>query len=378
MNKPNFAQFADMIHDFDKLPVNTPAWDKVLVGRFITFDLPTADGIELIRKIEAVNKQAAAAMMAAKDRYDEMVRRGEANVGLSKAWLLSLLPEAKNIEKHVLDAQLTQVDNYALGEWITGAGIYPSDLWEVVCPELAKCAKVEWERRHVEPKTSAQSRNLETILGADLTESVCAKFKRDVLMAYVEGTLSIDEENRLFSNLLEHHFQSVIYHLMVERCGLQGLFDLVDTLVSDEENDRLTPQQRVDLILAYRLCRSIPGRDISIATIMDRIIYNCRKGVTIMVNEPKIAYHSRLATKAGLLAGTITLSIDGELAIVDVECPKDDVKVKYHWVTLPESGVDTTVHSMVKWFDDVAAAAIMIVVYPTGGSPKTITVTLNV
>lgn len=131
-----------------------------------------------------------------------------------------------------------------------------------------------------------------------------------------------------------------------------------------------------DLAKHLRELRDAP---VEIAIEAPRAAYHAEpnQGARKMTEALKINYHYRLNVVNGELTGTITLSINGELAIVDVECPKDDVKVRYHWVTMPKKGYDTTVHSLVRWFDGVAAAAIMVTVYPDGGRPQTVTATLE-
>ena len=96
-----------------------------------------------------------------------------------------------------------------------------------------------------------------------------------------------------------------------------------------------------------------------------------------MEQEVCIHYHSRLSSTSEELTGTITMSINGQLAIVDVRCKRGESVVQPQWVTVPKVGYDTAVHSLVRWFDNKAAAAVMITVYPDGGSPRTITVTLE-
>ena len=142
-------------------------------------------------------------------------------------------------------------------------------------------------------------------------------------------------------------------------------------------------RDRIDRGALMKRVPSTGPKDLIEAVAAAKAEYQSKKQPTFvqgeekMKNEITINYHSRLVTANGELTGTITLSINGELAIVDVECPKDDVKVRYHWVTMPKKGYDTTVHSLVRWFGDVAAAAVMVTVYPDGGTPKTVTVTLE-
>ena len=101
------------------------------------------------------------------------------------------------------------------------------------------------------------------------------------------------------------------------------------------------------------------------------------EGVKKVAEKLNIEYHSRLGTENGVMSGTVTLAVNGELFIVDVHCLKGSDRVTNRWVTLPQQGYDTTVHSLIRWFDDVAAAAIMITIYPDNGRPQTVTVTLN-
>lgn len=88
-----------------------------------------------------------------------------------------------------------------------------------------------------------------------------------------------------------------------------------------------------------------------------------------------INYHGRLEVADNALKGTLTLSIDGELAIVDVVANYGEPQVRYSWETLPKVGYDTTLHSQVVWLGHDAAVNIIVVVYKDGGIASTVTFT---
>lgn len=250
MNLPNFAAIAKKYAPSIAFKYTEGQLNLLEMGRFISFDLSTADGIEYLNRVGSVGTEVVQALHQAKAQYDLDVQHAKAVVNPSRVGLLKHLGTRGN--EDVIRAQLLEVDNYALLCYMVHGGEWPPYLWEVTCPELAEIA-------------------------------------------------------RNIRSLHEDHTQ---------------------------------PKEHKSM------------------------------GTTIN-------YHSRLGTANGQLTGTITLSINGELAIVDITCPKDDIKVTYNWVTMPERGYDTTVHSLVRWFDDVAAAAVMITVYPDGDRPQTVTVTLE-
>lgn len=88
-----------------------------------------------------------------------------------------------------------------------------------------------------------------------------------------------------------------------------------------------------------------------------------------------INYHGRLEVADNALKGTLTLSIDGELAIVDVDANYGESQVRYNWETIPKVGYDTTLHSQVIWLGHDAAVNIIVVVYKDGGIASTVTFT---
>lgn len=88
-----------------------------------------------------------------------------------------------------------------------------------------------------------------------------------------------------------------------------------------------------------------------------------------------INYHGRLEVADNALKGTLTLSIDGMLAIVDVVANYGESQVRYSWETLPKVGYDTTLHSQVVWLGHDAAVNIIVVVYKDGGIVSTVTFT---
>lgn len=94
--------------------------------------------------------------------------------------------------------------------------------------------------------------------------------------------------------------------------------------------------------------------------------------------ETKIEYHSRLRVSNGILTGTITAVVNGDLSIMDITASKGDTQVKYNWVLEPKGGYATGMHSMVNWVRDAAAVAITIFIYPNDSDVKTFTVTLDV
>ena len=94
--------------------------------------------------------------------------------------------------------------------------------------------------------------------------------------------------------------------------------------------------------------------------------------------ETKIEYHGRLSVKNGILTGTITTVVNGDLSIMDVTASKGDTQVKYNWVLEPKGKYATGMHSMVNWVRDTAAVAITFFVYPNDGDVRTFTVTLDI
>lgn len=103
----------------------------------------------------------------------------------------------------------------------------------------------------------------------------------------------------------------------------------------------------------------------------------CEQGKRNMV----VNYYSELICENSKLSGTITLSIDGELAIAHVSVSKDDKnndRVKTTWATVPNKGYDTTLNSIVRWVENKAAAAIIVTVFRDDGAVSTSTHVLNI
>lgn len=92
----------------------------------------------------------------------------------------------------------------------------------------------------------------------------------------------------------------------------------------------------------------------------------------------EISYHARTECANGVFDGTITLSIDGQLAIIDVHAEKLSQLLDKKFVTMPQAGYDLTVHHVIVWKDNVCAAAIIVVVYKDGGEVSSVTIGHNI
>lgn len=91
----------------------------------------------------------------------------------------------------------------------------------------------------------------------------------------------------------------------------------------------------------------------------------------------QIEYHARTKCTNGEFTGTITLAIDGKLAIVDLLAKADSDVLHKHWITVPEKGYDTTVHHTIVWKNGMCAVAVIVLVYKDGGEVSSVTITHN-
>lgn len=163
---------------------------------------------------------------------------------------------------------------------------------------------------------------------------------------------------------------------------------------NDVERDKVIKQLsslNVDDLLRYvrgevkiesTTLNTMLGEELCLALKRTRLNYlsGQRQSINTGANEMSmnINYHGRLEVTEDAMKGTITLSIDGELAIVDVSAPHGQPRVDYTWVTIPKSGYDTTVHGHVVWLGTDAAVAVTVVVFKDGGIASTVTVTKDV
>ena len=366
----------------------------IQVGRWISFDMRTIDGLDFINGIGQKIKPAYDALQAAKECYDNDIKATLVVASPSRNVLYKAL--VGTLRDDVLNAQLAEVDCYELLCYIHDKGPWPADHWDAVCPELAGWAKrlrKEADDRRASIDRSALMKRVpskvdrlaELLHGVNITELV-QTCDVGMLVAFLEGELDSDKEDDVMHELWAYVARDLSQCIVLHRWTVSSLLEWL------RERLPVAYTQTLDSLTAASIYMVIRGngeyntgpKDLIEAVAAAKAEYQSKKQPTFelqgeekMKNDITINYHSRLVTANGELTGTITLSINGELAIVDVECPKDDVKVRYHWVTMPKKGYDTTVHSLVRWFGDVAAAAVMVTVYPDGGTPKTVTVTLE-
>lgn len=91
----------------------------------------------------------------------------------------------------------------------------------------------------------------------------------------------------------------------------------------------------------------------------------------------QIEYHARTQCASGEFTGTITLAIDGQLAIVDLLAKADSDVLHKHWITLPSKGYDFTVHHTIVWKNGKCAVAVIVLVYKDGGEVDSVTIVHN-
>lgn len=383
MNLPNFAAVAKKYAPSIAFKYTEGQINLIEMGRFISFDLSTADGIEYLNRIGSVGTEVVQALHQAKAQYDLDIQQNRAVVNPSRVELLKHLGPRDN--EDVIRAQLLEVDNYALLCYMVDGGEWPPYLWEVTCPELAELAR-NIRSLHDDQQDVPPVEVLNEIFGESAVELMKTKIDLHAVLRYVEQELTRQEEDMLITQLLAVMSITTVAEAFAYRWhNPNELNDELQSLASKYmDTIRLSSDERYAVLMFIRTGIEYDGfsSEFRAGLAKAREAYISSNPQPTQPKEHKsmnttINYHSRLGTANGQLTGTVTLSINGELAIVDITCPKDDIKVTYNWVTMPERGYDTTVHSLVRWFDDVAAAAVMITVYPDGGRPQTVTVTLE-
>lgn len=397
MKVPNFAEIARVYAsaiDFK----DYPQLDPVDVGRFISFDMRAADGCEYIARICKEFGQLEPILLQGKEQYDRDIQSKKVFSNPSRVMLLKLIGSDA---RDVIRSQLTVVDNYELLRYIVDNGPWPDDRWEVVCPELEAVAKrlhdlhnvpvvvvdpVEPEQpKGTDTRTQNNARLAELLKGVNITELV-QTFNTEILIEFLGGTMPVEKEDRLLSDLWVHVSRDLAQAIVLRRWPGDRLRTMVRALLPDDLTEMLNSLTMADICMLVRGNHKPAFSNARLNSTVEeaRIMYNSTKGgnknnqgVKKVAEKLNIEYHSRLGTVNGVMSGTVTMAVNGELFIVDVHCLKGSDRVTNRWVTLPQQGYDTTVHSLVRWFDDVAAAAIMITIYPNNGRPQTVTVTLN-
>lgn len=401
MKVPNFAEIANVYAaaiDFR----NYPQLSQVDAGRFISFDMRAADGCEYIARISRGFSELEPILLQGKERYDRDIQSNKVICNPSRVMLLRLIGSDAT---SVIHSQLAAVDNYDLLRYIVDNGPWPNDHWDVVCPELAEVAKRLHDLHNVsievadpvEPEqlkainndiaTHAQSveRLAELLKGIQITELV-QTFNADALIEFLEGRMAVGEEDRLLGDMWVHISRDLAQAVVLHRWPGDRLRTMVRSLMPRSFSEMFNNLTLADICMVVRGDQkpTFSNARLNAAVVTARSVYNAAKGgnknnqgVKKVAEKLNIEYHSRLGTENGVMSGTVTLAVNGELFIVDVHCLKGSDRVTNRWVTLPQQGYDTTVHSLVRWFDDVAAAAIMITIYPDNGRPQTVTVTLN-
>lgn len=90
----------------------------------------------------------------------------------------------------------------------------------------------------------------------------------------------------------------------------------------------------------------------------------------------RVEFHSETNSGNSEFHGTITLSVDGKLAIVKVAATEGNNELKKNWLTVP-TDYDFTVHHVIVWRNGVAAASIIIMVYGNNGELASVTAVHN-
>lgn len=367
----------------------------VHAGRWISFDMRTADGLDYINGVGQAIKPVYDELQSARRRYDDDIKASIVVSNPSRIALYKAL--VGTIRDDVLNAQLSEVDCYGLLCYIYDKGPWPSDRWDIVCPDLAAAVKRlrtesdEQRDRNIrgalmKSKPSKVDRLADLLHGVNITELV-QTCDVGMLVAFLEGQLDTDKEDDVMHELWAYVARDLSQCIILRRWTVTSLLEWLRGVLPTyctQTMDSLTVASVYMAIRGNGEYKTGP-KDLIMAVNAAKVEYQSKKQPTFtfqgeekMSNELKIEYHSRLQCTEGNLSGTITLSINGELAIVDVACQQDVQKVSYNWVTMPKRGYDTAVQSMVCWFNGNAAAAIIVVVYPDGGMPKTIAVTLNI
>jgi hypothetical protein len=393
MNVPDFVAIAKSYAP-DIVEENKHHLDLVRVGRFISFDMRAADGVDYINTVGKSHESVHDALLEAKARYDADIRSRRVVAAPSRVALGKLM--SSYLPNDVLKAQIAEVDNYELLCYIYEKGDWPNDHWDVVCPELANTAKrLRQEQDAINTPTLDPSilygeptlvERLAKLLHGVNVQELIAIYQPSEMIAFLEGRFTAEQEDELLHDLWNRVSRDLAQTVVMRRWPSLQLRKEIMALLPSEITQYMNSLDAVD---AYMVIRGNIAHDFdndALTAVIDtaKTTYLVKKkqaknkGEEKMSKELNIEYHSRLQSTDVELTGTITLSINGELAIVDVSCQNGAQKVTYEWVTMPKHGYDTAVQSMVRWFNDRAAAAIMVVVYPDGGQPKTITVTLDI